>query len=225
MSRLSRNRRTLLGAALATAGLATQRHEITGKHKKKKKCHAPNTRCGKKQCCQPGQTCVSGQCQAAATTSATTPTPLTALGCDGPFDTGISNFRRFAQPFVANGTGKIATASFLLLNVSDDTPYGVEIRTTQNGAPTDEVLGAAFVIDIPATNQNEQTRTAVATFHPTVAVMQGITYALVITDLAHKGLTLGQRTSTACAAGCYYDPGDSNTFAPSLFPLIFRISP
>ncbi|MCA9878776.1 MAG: hypothetical protein KC442_13375 [Thermomicrobiales bacterium] len=224
MSKLSRNRRTLLSAALATAGLAAHRREIVGK-KKKKKCKAPTTRCDKKRCCQPGQTCVSGQCQAASTTSTTTPTPLTEVGC-GPFsDLGWPFSRRVAQPFVANGAGKIASASFRVNGSSPNRPFSVEIRTTNSGVPTTEVLGTTFVIDLPVVSPSTEYN-VIATFDPKVPVQQGVTYALVVTDVANQGVSFPVQFLGSCPLRAFADNAATNNFTQiEDRNLIFAISP
>lgn len=226
MRKLSRNRRTLLGAALATASLAAPRPGASGKHKNKK-CKAPTTKCGKKHCCLPGQTCVGGICQAASTTS-TTPAPFTAVTCSGAVGANISGRRRYAQPFVASGTRKIAKASFTLLNIGADTPLGVQIRTTQNGAPTTQVLGTAILMDIePVTLGVDPPEQVTAAFQPTVPVTQGVTYALVITNLVNNGIELAASELGACPLRCYLGVGDTNTFEPNPddVSLLFTISP
>lgn len=223
VSALSRSRRTLLGAALATAGLAFRADSTAGKKKKKKKCRAPATRCGKKRCCQPGQICVDGQCQ--APTPPTTPVPLTAGGCQGSWDLGWSSARRVAQPFIANGDGSIASASFLLFNISPGTPLGVEIRGTENGVPTTEVLGTTFVIDLPAV-PSSSAYSVVATFDPQVEVRQGVAYALVITDVANRGLSVALQFLSTCPMDAFINDDATDAFRPLQDrSLIFTISP
>src|SRR4051812_9823363 len=104
-STYGRSRRTLLGTVLATAGAASGVAGTAGKNKKKKKCKAPRTKCGKNACCQPGESCVNGQCSAPATTTpaplTTTPAPLTAISCNGPKDNGFTGITRIAQIFEA----------------------------------------------------------------------------------------------------------------------------
>ncbi|MCA9862459.1 MAG: hypothetical protein KC432_05545 [Thermomicrobiales bacterium] len=224
-SGLSRNRRTVPGAALAAGALAHQAGS-EGKHKKKrKKCHAPATKCGKKQCCQPGQTCVGGHCQAAPTTS-TRPAPFTAIACSGSVGANISGRRRYAQPFVANGTGQIASVSLTLLGIGAGTPLGIQIVTTQNGVPTTPVLGTAILMDIePVTSDPPQEVTV--TLHPTVPVTQGVTYALVITDLTGNGIQLAASELDACPLRCYLGVGNTNGFEPNDddVSLLFSVSP
>lgn len=222
MNRLSRNRRTLLATALAAAGASVRLDEGVGRKKKKnKKCKAPTTRCGKKHCCQPGQTCVGGQCQAATTT---TPTPLTAAGCIGTANDVLPPHRRYAQPFVADGDGKLAKVSFEANGIPPDAPLGVEIRTTQRGVPTSTVLDTAIVADIP-TEPIGVPVTITATFPQPVAVAQGVTYALVVTDLARKGVLLNSLpVGGACPLACYVSDADTFTDATSQ-SLLFTISP
>lgn len=220
-SGLSRNRRTVLGAVLA-AGAVAHRDDAASKRKKKKKCKAPTTKCGKKRCCQPGQTCVSGQCQP---TTSTTPAPFTAVSCSEVVGANVSARRRYAQPFVASGTGQIGKASFTLINIGSDTPLGIQVRTTQNGVPTTQVLGTAILMDIePVTSNPPQEVTA--TFQPTVAVTQGVTYALVITDLVNNGIQLAASELGACPLSCFLGVGNTNTFEPNDedVSLLFSVS-
>lgn len=210
---LSRSRRTLLGTALATAGAASGVAGAAGK-KKKKKCKAPATRCGKKRCCQPGDACVNGRCEAPATT--TTPTPLTAVGCTGPKSFSITSLTRYSQIFEANGTGSIATASFELASIAADTPIGVQIRTTQNGAPTNTVLGTAIIFGLPA---SASAVALTAVFAPKVTVEQGQTYALVIIDVANKDIILNGQTVGKCPWPFFIDDN------PNPNSLIFTVSP
>ncbi len=208
-----RSRRTLLGTALATAGAASGVAGAAGK--KKKKCKAPTTKCGKKACCQPGEACVSGQCAAPVT-------PLTTIRCNGPKDTGFTGAARFAQIFEASGTGLIATASFELAGIVANQPFGVEIRTTQNGAPTNIVLGTAIIFGVPA---SASTLTLTATFAPKVAVEQGKVYALVITDVAKKAFLINVRNAGVCPRPSFVDNNATNSFFAVAESLIFTISP
>jgi hypothetical protein len=222
VNRLSRNRRTLLGTALAAAAATTQLDEGVGKNKKKHhRCKSPTTRCGKKHCCQPDQACVDGQCQAPATT---TSTPLTAAGCAGTSDDVLAPHRRYAQPFVADGTGKLAKVSFETNGIPPDAPLGVEIRSTQHGVPTNVVLDTAIVADIPT----EHVGVAVpitATFPRPVAVTKGVTYALVITDLARKEVLINSvPVGGSCPLACYVSDSDTFTETTSR-SMIFSISP
>lgn len=214
------SRRTLLGTALATAGVASGVAGAAGKKKrKKKKCKAPTTKCGKKACCQPGEACVSGKCEASTTT---TPAPFTAVNCDGSQDTAFTGAARLAQIFEATGTGQIATASFELTSILANQPFGVEIRTTQNDAPTTTVLGTAVIFGLPV-NPNPLTLTA--TFAPKVAVKQGEVYALVITDLAKKGFIIKGQDPGACARPAFIDSQANNTFIELPESLVFTVSP
>lgn len=214
-----RSRRTLLGTALATAGAASGVAGTAGKKKKKKKCKAPTTKCGKKACCQQGESCVNGKC---ATPATTTPKPLTAISCGGPSDAGFTGAQRFAQIFEATGTGLIATASFELASINANQPFGVEIRTTQNGAPTSTVLGTAIIFGVPA---SASTVTITATFAPKIAVEQGKLYALTITDVAQKIFTLHSRNAGVCPGTIYVDSNANNTFIANPDSLIFTVSP
>lgn len=215
-----RSRRTLLGTALVTAGTARGVTGAAGKKKrKKKKCKAPTTKCGKKACCQPEETCVSGKCEASATT---TPAPFTTVRCDGPLNASFTGAARFAQIFEATGTGQIATASFELASILANQPFGVEIRTTQNGAPTNTVLGTAVIFGLPV-NPNPLTLTA--TFAPKVAVEQGKVYTLVITDLAKKGYIINGRDAGDCPRPAFIDSQANNSFFEIPESLIFTVSP
>jgi hypothetical protein len=213
---LFRSRRTLLGTAVAATSTAVGNSGAVSK-KKKKKCKAPTTKCGKKRCCQPGDACVNGQCEAP-----TTPTPLTAISCPGPKTFSVGTFARYAQIFEATGTGLIATASFELASIAADTPIGVEIRTTQNGAPTSTVLGTAIIFGLPA---SASTLTLTAIFAPKVAVEQGQTYALVIMDVANKDFVINGRNPGECPWPFFIDTNGNNTFAPNPKSLIFTVSP
>lgn len=207
------------------AGVAVPHGDAAGKRKKKKKCRAPATRCGKKQCCQPNQNCVDRQCQAAAPAP---PIPFTAVRCNANLDANVSGHRRFAQPFVAGGDGKITKASFVLVNIAANTPLGVQIRTTQNGVPTQQVLGTAILMDIePVTAGADVPREVTAALHPAVTVTQGTTYALVITDLANNGVQLAGSAPGACPLRCFIDASDTNTFEPydPAVSLIFSVGP
>lgn len=218
---LGQSRRTLLGTALATAGAVSGVAGAAGKKKKKKKCKAPKTKCGKKACCQPGESCVNGQCAAPAATT-TTPKPLTAITCGGPTDGGFTGAQRFAQIFEATGAGLIATASFELAFISANQPFGVEIRTTQNGAPSNTVLGTAIIFGVPA---NANPLTITATFAPKIAVEQGKLYALTITDVASKAFIINSRNAGICPGTIYVDNNANNTFFESPGSLIFTVSP
>ena len=224
MSKLSPNRRALLGAALATAGMAANHHTTSGKRKKhQKKCHAPRTRCGKKHCCQPGQACVGGTCQAAPTT--TTPVPLTEVSCSGFPNNAWGGSRRIAQPFVANGTGAVTSASFGTYGSDPGRPFSVEIRTTNNGVPTSEALGTTFVINLPVVPPNAVS-TVIASFDPQVAVRQGVTYALVITDVANQGVSFPVQFQSTCPLDAFIDDDATNDFQPLQDRnLLFTISP
>ncbi len=208
---LFRSRRTLLGTAAAATGTAVGVTGAIGK-KKKKKCKAPKIRCGKKRCCQPAETCVSGRCEAPVTT----PAPLTAIGCTGPKSFSVTSLTRYAQTFEANGTGLIATASFELASLAANTAIGVEIRTTQNGAPGNTVLGTAIVFGLPA---SASTVTPTAVFAPKVAVVKGETYALVIIDVANKDIILNGQTAGKCPWPFFIDNN------PNPNSLIFTVSP
>ena len=214
----------MLATALAAAGVTARLDEGMGKHKHKhkhKKCKAPTTRCGKKHCCQPGQTCIGGQCQAPATT---TSTPLTSAGCAGTADDVLAPHRRYAQPFVADGTGKLAKVSFETNGIPPDAPLGVEIRSTQHGVPTNVVLDTAIVADIPTEPVGVAVPIA-ATFPRPVAVTKGVTYALVITDLARKEVLLNSLpVGGACPLACYVSDSDTFTETTSR-SMIFSISP
>lgn len=213
-----------MGTALAAVAATAHLDDGEGKKKKKKKhpCKAPTTRCGKKRCCQAGQTCVGGKCQAAATT--TTPTPLTAVSCSGSATEVLEPHRRYAQPFVANGNGKIASVSFETNGIPADAPLGVEIRATQNGAPTINVVDTAIVADIP-TEPIGVTVTVNATFPQPVAVTKGVAYALVITDLARKQVLLNALpVGGSCSLACYVSDSDTFTDATSQ-SMIFAIRP
>lgn len=217
------SRRTLLGTALATAGAARAVAGAAGKKKKKKKkCKAPTTKCGKKACCEPGEVCENGQCAASATTTTTTPKPLTAISCGGPTNGGFTGAARFAQIFEASGTGLVATASFELASILANQPFGVEIRTTQNGSPTNTVLGTAIIFGVPA---SATTVTLTATFAPKVAVEQGKLYALTITDVAKKAFIINGRNAGVCPGTIYVDSNANNTFFESPDSLIFTVSP
>ncbi|MFT4039786.1 MAG: hypothetical protein QM692_16520 [Thermomicrobiales bacterium] len=219
-SSLARSRRTLLGAALAGAGAAAGAAQAAGKKKKKKKCKAPTTKCGKKACCQPGQTCADGVC---ATPATTTPKPLTSVQCPGPRDIGNSGSQRMAQTFVANGTGQIATASFDVSNTVVNTAFSVEIRPTQQGLPSSSVLGTAVVFNIPPIGGTPETITA--TFDPKVPVQEGVTYALVITDVAKKAFIIGTRNPGVCPGATVFSNAGDNVFTPMTQSLIFTVSP
>lgn len=215
----ARSRRTLLGGAVAATGTAIGVTSMAGKKKKKKKCKAPTTKCGKKTCCRPGETCTNGTCTAPATT---TPKPFTAVRCNGPKDSGSTGAVRFAQIFEASGTGLIATASFELNALLANQPFGVEIRTTQNGAPTNTVLGTAIIFGLPA---NPGILTVTATFAPKVAVEQGTLYALTFTDLAKKGFLISTRNPGACAGALFADTQGNNSFVSVPGSLVFSVSP
>lgn len=216
---LFRSRRTLLGTAVAATGTAIGISGAVSK-KKKKKCKAPSTKCGKKQCCQPSQTCVVGRCETPAST--TTPTPLTATSCAGPKDSSSTGSTRFAQIFDATGSGSIASASFEVSGIVANTPFGVEIRTTQNGAPTNTVLGTAIIFGLPA---SVNPLTVTATFAPKVAVQQGVTYALVITDVAKKGYLISTRNAGVCPRPFFVDTNANNSFVATTNSLVFSVSP
>lgn len=217
----ARSRRTLLGTALATAGAASSVAGAGSKKKKnKKKCKAPTTKCGKKACCQPDEVCENGQCQ----TTTTTPPPLTLIVCPGPRDASQSGTARVAQTFVANGSGAIVSASFDVAGIAVNTPLGVEIRTTQNGVPTSVVLGTAIVTGLPATPSGTPI-TATATFGPKVPVTQGVTYALVISDIARKGLLFSKRNEGVCPTELFDDPQANDQFIPIGDSLVYSIIP
>lgn len=222
---LARSRRTLLGSAMAATGTAIGVTGMAGK-KKKKKCKAPTTKCGKKACCQPGQVCTNGACSASATTTpapaTTTPKPFTAVSCGGPKDTALTGVARYAQVFEASGTGLIATASFEVNSIVINTPFAVEIRTTQNGEPTNTVLGTAVIFGLPA---SASPLAITATFAPKVAVEQGQLYALTITDVAKKGFAISVRSAGACPGTMYLDFSAVNTFAATTSTLVFSVSP
>lgn len=217
------SRRTLLGTILAATGTASGVAGAAGKKKKKKKrCKPPTTKCGKKACCQPGEACVDGQCAAPATPTTTTPAPLTTISCGGPPDTSFTGGQRFAQIFDASGSGLIATASFEVFGIAANTPFGVEIRTTQNGVPTTTVLGTAIIFGLPA---SAGTLPVTATFAPQVAVEQGQTYTLVITDVAKKGFGINGRIAGGCPRPFFADPQANNNFVAQTSSLIFTVSP
>lgn len=145
--------------------------------------------------------------------------------CEEDEEFASTAVRRYAQPFVADGTGMIGAATFQVIDLSANTPFGVEIRTTQNGAPTTQVLGTTFVIDIPATTTLDRTRTVAATFDPKVPVAQGVTYALVFTDVANKGFTLPRHRIDHCSLTYYYDPDATNAYSDSGSHMNFSVSP
>lgn len=214
------SRRTLLGAALATAGAVSSAAAAGKKKKNRKRCKASTTKCGKKRCCQPGETCVNRRCEAPATTT-TTPAPFTAISCSGSGD-AVDAAPRFAQIFQATGTGSIATASFEVSDFEVNTPLGVEIRTTQNGGPTTTVLGSAFIFGIPGSFGEQLVE---ATFAPKVAVEQGQTYALVITNLVTNPFKISTRPLTDCPQTFFADPGGNNNFVDQNASLVFTVSP
>lgn len=236
------SRRTLLGAALASAGASTAVAGAAGKKKNKKRCKGKATRCGKKRCCRPGEACVNRRCVAPGTrtpkttttttttgtpTTTTTPAPFTAVSCGAPpVSNPVVAPPRFAQVFAATGTGSIATASFEVSDFAENTPLGVEIRTTQNGALTTIVLGTAFIFGIPPSAGEE---TLTATFAPKVAVEQGETYALVITNLIPNQATnefkISTRSLTNCPLPFFADPQGDNNFVPQNASLVFTVSP
>lgn len=221
-SSLARSRRTLLGTALGSAGAATGTAHVAGKKtKRKKQCKATTTKCGKKACCQPGQTCVSGVCETPAT--ATTPAPpFTAITCPGPPNSSRSGNRRFAQTFVANGTGEIGAASVQVNSVPADIAFMVEIRPTQGDAPTAQVLGTALGFNLPVSGSATHIPFA---FEPRVPVQQGVTYALVITEVTAVGFVLGVGSAGACAGSAFFASGVGNVFTPIAESLIFTINP
>lgn len=221
----SRSRRTLLGTILAATGTASGVTAVAGKKKKRKKrCKAPSTKCGKKACCQAGEVCDNGQCQAASTTPPPSVTPLTPFVCAGPREASQTATARVAQTFAANGSGTIATATFDVSAIAVNTPFGVEIRTTQNGFPTSVVLGTAIVTGLPATSASDPI-TATATFVPAVPVTQGELYALVITDLARKGFFISTRISVACPTAFFVDSLADNQFVVTNGSLVYSINP
>lgn len=218
---LAQSRRTLLGAVLVTAGSVASAAHVAGKKKNKKKCKAPTTKCGKKACCQPGQTCANGRCATPVTT--TPPAPLTSVQCPGPRDNGTSGGQSLARTFVANGSGQIASASFDVSNLPTGSAFAVEIRPTLNGVPAAAVLGTAVAFNLPDIFSTPETITV--TFDPKIAVQAGVTYALMITDVANKSSLFGVRDVGICAGTTFFSVTGSNFFTPISENLIFTVSP
>lgn len=218
-----RSRRVLLGAALATAGAASGATGAGSKKKRQKRCKPPTTKCGKKACCQPGEACVNRKCAApgTTTTTTTTPAPLTTVSCDGPGNP-VTAPPRIAQIFQATGAGSIATASFEVSNFAQNTPLGVEIRTTRNGVPTTTVLGTAFVFGLDG---SFGALPVTANFAPIVAVDQGETYALVITNLVTNAFDISTRSLADCPRPFFADLLGNNNFVEQNASLVFTVSP
>lgn len=218
---LLQSRRTMLGAIVGGAATATTLGATARKKKKKKTCKAPTTRCGKSQCCQPGQTCANGRCATPVTT--TPPAPLTSVQCPGPRDNGTSGGQSLARTFVANGSGQIASASFDVSNLPTGSAFAVEIRPTLNGVPAAAVLGTAVAFNLPDIFSTPETITV--TFDPKIAVQAGVTYALMITDVANKSSLFGVRDVGICAGTTFFSVTGSNFFTPISENLIFTVSP
>ncbi|MFT4038401.1 MAG: hypothetical protein QM692_09495 [Thermomicrobiales bacterium] len=212
------SRRRVFGVALAAAGAAAVHADTAGKkkhRKKKKRCKAPSTKCGRKLCCQPGEVCAGGQCQ----------TAFTAVQCSLFSNASVAGAQRVGVAFVASGTGGIGSATFQLSNIMANTPFGVEIRMTQNGIPTTTVLAATTVTGLPVTPPLTYI-TATATFAQQAAVSAGATYALLITDLDDKGFEISKGVVEMCPGTLLIDLDANNQFLS--YPdstLVFSVSP
>ncbi|MCA9878774.1 MAG: hypothetical protein KC442_13365 [Thermomicrobiales bacterium] len=93
--------------------------------------------------------------------------------------------------------------------------------------PTQQTLGTAILMDIEPVTVEDDPQEVTVGFQPTVAVTQGVTYALVITDLANNGIQLAASGTEACPLRCYVDAGNTNTFEPNAddVSLLFSITP
>ncbi|MFT4039787.1 MAG: hypothetical protein QM692_16525 [Thermomicrobiales bacterium] len=149
-------------------------------------------------------------------------TPLSPFACPGPGNGNATGAQRVGQTFVANGTGAIGSASFLLNGVSPDIGFVVEIRATQAGVPTATVLGTATAFNLPTSGA---ATVIPVTFQPKVPVQAGVTYALVITDIAKRGFAFPTRSTGDCAGGFAVDTFATNAFGLSNSSLIITINP